>query len=142
MSKSTHFKLQVIILVVILPFFSIAQNNIKGWHLLDKEKDGYYGISVDKAYQFLKEKNKTSQTVIVAVIDGGADTTHEDLKNILWHNPKEIANNGKDDDGNGYTDDVYGWNSLGNKDGSNVKKQVMKSHVFIMRINQNSRVKK
>lgn len=122
MIKSTYFKLRAIIVVIAFPLFSIAQNNIKGWHLLDKEKDGYYGISVEKAYQFLKEKNKVAQTVIVAVIDGGADTSHEDLKNILWHNPKEIANNGKDDDVNGYVDDIYGWNFLGNKDGSNVKK--------------------
>jgi cell wall-associated protease len=122
MNKSTHYPLQAIILLLVLPFLSIAQNNTKGWHLSDKEKDGYYGISIEKAYQFLKEKNKIPQTVIVAVIDGGADTSHEDLKNILWHNPKEIANNAKDDDGNGYVDDIYGWNFLGNKDGSNVKK--------------------
>ncbi|MBS1626254.1 MAG: S8 family peptidase [Bacteroidetes bacterium] len=122
MIKSLHLKLQVALIIVLIPFFSIAQNNTKGWHLLDKEKDGYYGISLEKAYKFLKEKNRTSKTVIVAVMDGGVDTAHEDLKNILWHNTKEIANNGKDDDGNGYVDDEYGWNFLGNKNGSDLKK--------------------
>jgi cell wall-associated protease len=90
-----------------------------GWHLKDKAQDGFYGISLDKAYELVK--GKKSQTVIVAVIDSGIDTTHEDLKPVLWKNPKEIAGNGKDDDKNGYVDDVYGWNFIGGKDGKNVK---------------------
>lgn len=93
----------------------------KGWHLLDKTKDGFYGISVDKAYEFIKQKGLKSKTVVVAVIDSGIDTLHEDLKPILWKNPKEIPGNGIDDDGNGYIDDVYGWNFIGNKDGRNLK---------------------
>jgi cell wall-associated protease len=92
----------------------------KGWHLLDKEKDGVYGISVAKAYEFLK--GRPAKPVVVAVIDGGTDTLHEDLKAILWKNPKEIAGNGIDDDNNGYVDDIYGWNFLGGKDGRNVDK--------------------
>src|SRR6478736_1909154 len=93
----------------------------KGWHLLDKSKDGYFGISLPEAYDFVKEKNLKSKTVLVAVIDSGVDTLHEDLKEILWHNPKEIPGNGIDDDHNGYIDDVYGWNFIGGKDGRNVK---------------------
>jgi subtilisin family serine protease len=58
---------------------------------------------------------------VVAVIDSGIDTLHEDLKEVLWVNPKEIPGNGIDDDGNGYIDDVHGWNFLGGKDGRNVK---------------------
>lgn len=92
----------------------------QGWHLKDKETDGIYGISLDKAYDFLK--GKKSKTVLVAVIDSGVDTLHEDLKGILWRNPKEIPGNGKDDDKNGYIDDVYGWNFIGGKDGRNVSK--------------------
>ena len=57
----------------------------------------------------------------MAVIDSGIDTLHEDLKSILWTNSKEIPGNGIDDDKNGYTDDVHGWNFLGGKDGRNVK---------------------
>ncbi len=91
----------------------------QGWHLLDKDKDGVYGISLDKAYEFVKGKKSTP--VVVAVIDSGVDTLHEDLKDILWVNPKEIPGNGIDDDKNGYIDDVHGWNFLGGKDGRNVK---------------------
>ncbi|MDX1935488.1 MAG: S8 family peptidase [Flavihumibacter sp.] len=93
----------------------------KGWHLLDKEKDGVYGISLDKAYEFVRSKNLKGKTVVVAVIDSGIDTLHEDLKEILWVNPKEIPGNGIDDDKNGYIDDVHGWNFIGGKDGKNVK---------------------
>jgi cell wall-associated protease len=92
-----------------------------GWHLLDKEKDGYYGISLDKAYEFVKEKNLKSKPVLVAVIDSGVDTLQEDLKDILWTNPNEIPGNDKDDDKNGYADDIHGWNFIGGKDGTNVK---------------------
>jgi subtilisin family serine protease len=91
----------------------------KGWHLLDKNKDGFYGINVAGAYELVKGKKST--TVLVAVIDSGVDTLHEDLKDVLWKNPKEIPGNGIDDDNNGYVDDIYGWNFIGGKDGRNVK---------------------
>jgi len=94
----------------------------KGWHLLDYMKDGLYGIGVEKAYENLLKDKKSKQTVVVAVIDSGIDTTHEDLKAVLWKNPKEIPGNNIDDDKNGYVDDIYGWNFLGGKDGRNVTK--------------------
>ncbi len=90
-----------------------------GWHLADPKESGSYGISLDKAYQFLK--GKKSNQVVVAVIDSGIDTLHEDLKPVLWTNPGEIAGNGIDDDKNGYVDDVHGWNFIGGKDGRNVE---------------------
>lgn len=99
-----------------------AQDIPKGWHMMDKATSGYYGISVDKAYDFLKSKKLKSNTVIVAVIDSGIDTLHEDLKLVLWKNKKEIPGNGIDDDQNGYIDDIYGWNFIGGKDGKNVEK--------------------
>jgi cell wall-associated protease len=94
---------------------------VKGWHLLDKEKDGVYGISLDKAYDFLRLKNLKSKQVLVAVIDSGVDTLQEDLVHIIWTNPGEIPGNGIDDDHNGYVDDIHGWNFIGGKDGTNVK---------------------
>ncbi len=116
-------KFAIILFILFGFYFSNAQSNVpKGWHLLDPAKDSFYGINLNKAYQFLKEKNKKSKTVIVAVLDGGVDTAHEDLKEILWRNPKEIVGNNKDDDDNGLVDDIYGWNFLGGKDGRNLKK--------------------
>ncbi|MFZ4056841.1 MAG: S8 family serine peptidase [Ferruginibacter sp.] len=93
----------------------------KDWHHLDKTASGYYGISLDKAYDFVKTKKIKSKQVVVAVIDSGIDTLHEDLKSVLWTNPKEIPFNGIDDDKNGYVDDVHGWNFIGGRDGKNVK---------------------
>ena len=93
----------------------------KNWHQLDPASTGFNGISLENAYTLIKSKNLKSTRVIVAVIDSGIDTLHEDLKDILWTNPKEIPGNGIDDDKNGYIDDVHGWNFLGGKDGRNVK---------------------
>ena len=50
------------------------------------------------------------QASTIAVIDSGVDVEHKDLLANLWLNPSEIADNGRDEDGNGYQDDVYGWN--------------------------------
>ena len=93
----------------------------KNWYLQDKDSSGIYGISLDKAYGFVKAKKIKSKQVVVAVIDSGIDTLHEDLKPVIWTNPKEIPANGIDDDKNGYIDDVHGWNFIGGKDGRNVK---------------------
>jgi len=88
------------------------------WQNLDLKADSVFGISTERAYNELL-KNKAPVKVIVAVIDAGADTSHEDLRAILWHNPKEKVNR-KDDDHNGYVDDIYGWSFIGSANG-NVK---------------------
>jgi cell wall-associated protease len=87
------------------------------WWLRDPEQDSLQGVSAERAYQTLL-KGLPSRTVIVAVIDSGIDIDHEDLKDVIWVNEKEIPNNGTDDDKNGYIDDVYGWNFIGGKDGN------------------------
>ena len=109
--------LPAIITTISTALFAQKDEVPKGWHMMDKASSGYYGISIDKAYEFIKSKNLKSKPVIVAVIDSGVDTTHEDLKSILWKNPKEIPGNGIDDDKNGYVDDIYGWNFIGSRDG-------------------------
>jgi len=99
-----------------------AQIVPKNWQALDPSADKVLGISLQKAYNYLGSNNKKASPIIVAVLDSGIDTTHEDLKNILWTNPKEIPGNGIDDDKNGYIDDVHGWNFLGGKNGQSVKR--------------------
>ncbi len=110
---------------------AMAQTSTKstpnGWHVMDMTTSGYNGISLDKAYEFLRSTGRPSTTVTVAVIDSGIDTLHEDLKPILWTNPGEIPGNGIDDDKNGYIDDVHGWNFIGGKDGRNVKEDSYES---------------
>ena len=113
-------KLKLLALVMLLGFGTMyAQKGPQNWFNLDLEKDGINGMSTERAYAELLE-GKSSTTVVVAVIDGGVDPLHEDLKGVMWHNPGEIAGNGIDDDRNGYVDDVYGWNFIGGKDGKNV----------------------
>jgi len=110
-------------LVAILPLLSLGQTKKDtppaNWFNLDYERDGVMGISTEKAYELLL-KGKKSTPVIVAVIDGGIDVNHEDLKDVMWINEKDSASTGKDEDGNGYINDKYGWNFQGNANGENV----------------------
>jgi cell wall-associated protease len=94
------------------------------WFNLDPTENNVNGVSTEKVYSDLL-KGKQGRTVVVAVIDGGVDYLHEDLKDIIWNNPREIPNNGIDDDKNGYIDDVHGWNFLGGKDGRNVNQETL-----------------
>jgi subtilisin family serine protease len=90
------------------------------WQLLDLDADRVPGVSAARAYDELLAGRSPAREVIVAVIDGGIDTAHVDLRENLWRNPGETAGNGVDDDGNGYVDDVYGWNFIGGPDGRSV----------------------
>jgi len=103
--------------ILALPFVSLAQSAedespVANWQNLDLKSDGVFGISTEKAYKDII-KGKKSSPIVVAVIDGGIDIEHEDLKKVLWVNQKEIPGNGIDDDKNGYVDDVHGWNFIG-----------------------------
>jgi len=93
----------------------------RDWQLLDPSADRVPGISAERAERELLAGKQPRRTVVVAVIDGGVDTAHVDLRANLWQNPKEQPGNGKDDDGNGYVDDVRGWNFIGGRDGRNVQ---------------------
>lgn len=94
-----------------------GSGDLPNWGTMDPEKDGYEGTGTDNFYEYLNtlanppERNE----VIVAVIDSGFDIEHPDLKNNIWNNESEINGiTGIDDDNNGYVDDFYGWNFLGN----------------------------
>ncbi|HMP13338.1 MAG TPA: S8 family serine peptidase [Saprospiraceae bacterium] len=117
MKKS--FLILPIILLMTLTLLVAQEQPPKNWFHLDPVLDSFTGVSTDRTYQQLL-KGRKSTPIIVAVLDSGVDYEHEDLKNVMWINPGEIPGNGIDDDGNGYIDDVYGWNFIGGKDGQNV----------------------
>lgn len=97
-----------------------AQTAPENWFNLDPNtQQGPVGCGAEKAYSELL-KGKTSKTVIVAVIDSGVDIEHPDLQGKIWTNKGEIANDGIDNDKNGYVDDVHGWNFIGGADGTTV----------------------
>lgn len=93
----------------------LAEKDLQRWSHLDLVKDTVPGMSVDRAYSELLKGKKVNK-IIVAVVDSGIDIEHEDLKAAIWKNPKEIPGNKKDDDNNGYVDDINGWNFLGDSD--------------------------
>lgn len=80
------------------------------WSFNNSESNG---VSVNKSY--LTPLGVQKEVIIVAVVDTGVDYNHEDLKNKMWKNTYEIADNGIDDDNNGYIDDIFGIDLL-NKD--------------------------
>lgn len=93
----------------------LSEAELHAWPQADVFTDSIPGLSLDKAYNFVKDK--TGKTVIVGVIDSGIDIEHEDLKDLIWVNEDEVPGNGKDDDKNGFVDDIYGWNFLGGEKG-------------------------
>lgn len=112
--KKIAIKLSLALFTLGLSGISFAQDkDILNWY-----NGKTPGMNTEKAYKVLKKKE--SSTVIVAVIDSGIDTKHEDLQGQIWVNTKEIPGNGIDDDGNGFIDDVHGWNFLGNPNGENM----------------------
>jgi subtilisin family serine protease len=90
------------------------------WWLLDAQQDRFPGIGAERLYREVLANRRPQRSVVVAIIDSGTDVAHPDLDGNLWKNPREVAGNGRDDDGNGYVDDVHGWNFIGGKDGRNV----------------------
>ncbi len=78
------------------------------------------GLGTETAYETLLNDRTPRDTVTVAIIDSGVDIDHEDLRAERWTNADEIPGNNKDDDNNGYVDDVHGWNFIGGPDGENV----------------------
>lgn len=90
----------------------LTEEELRTWPYADLATDTVPGMSVEKAYDEII-KNHEGKTVIVGVIDSGVDIEHEDLDGVIWTNEDEKPGNGKDDDNNGYVDDIHGWNFLG-----------------------------
>ncbi len=120
--------LAFLFLSVIFNTQSIAQvNNVDdlesgflNWYNQDMDLDRVPGISTERVYSELVHNAPAEKTIVVAIIDSGVDIHHEDLQGKIWENEGEIAANNIDDDGNGYIDDVHGWNFIGNKNGENI----------------------
>ena len=91
------------------------------WQRLDYDTDHVMGVGSERAMRELLATRQPQRRVVVAVIDGGVDTAHTRLARSMWKNPREIASNGKDDDGNGVIDDVFGWSALATADGTPVR---------------------
>lgn len=91
-------------------------NPFSNWFhsLSNKVTTAVAGVDVD-AKDAWSVFTKTGREVIVAIIDTGFDYTHEDLAASVWTNEKETPGDGVDNDGNGYIDDVYGWDFYNNK---------------------------
>jgi subtilisin family serine protease len=90
------------------------------WHLLDPATDRVPGIGAERAYRELLAGMQPRDTVVVAIIDSGVEIDHPDLAGVVWTNADEVPGNGRDDDNNGYVDDVHGWDFLGSRDGRDV----------------------
>ncbi|HPM30660.1 MAG TPA: S8 family serine peptidase [Chryseolinea sp.] len=120
-------------LFVLFPFILTAQvKSVESlevkylnWHNLDIKTDNVTGTSVNRTWAELLNNRKAKKTIIVAVIDSGFDIDHDDLKESIWINEGEISNNQIDDDGNGFVDDIHGWNFIGNSKGENVNYENM-----------------
>lgn len=87
------------------------------WYHNDFATSKVYGVNTENAYKYLESKGLKPTTVVVGVLDSGVQVDHPGLVKNVWSNPNEVPNNGKDDDGNGYIDDVHGWNFIGGKNG-------------------------
>ncbi len=95
----------------------------KLWAFRNNKKNG---MDVTKAYE--QWGQATGEEVIVAVVDTGVDYNHEDLKDVMWSNPGEIAGNGIDDDNNGYIDDIHGINTLVRDEDGKATLEIMDGH--------------
>ena len=134
----------ILILLCLLAFGDLNAQTPKrktypnDWHLRSFERDSMYGAAVYDAYEYLRGRSPKRQ-VTVAIIDGGLDTRHEDLRDNLWTNPGEIPGNGIDDDRNGYVDDVHGWNFLGKADGTTIREISTEADRYFMALHERFR---
>ena len=92
------------------------QLKLQRWFHLDELN----GVATDRTYATTLSEKTPARKVVVAVIDSGVDIEHEDLVDVVWTNADEVPGNGKDDDNNGYVDDLHGWNFIGGPGGEHI----------------------
>ena len=95
----------------------MLDKNLMTWYHQDFSSSNIYGVNTQNAYKYLDSKGLKIKPVIVGVLDSGVQVDHPGIIKNMWKNVNEVPNNGKDDDGNGYIDDIYGWNFSGGKNG-------------------------
>ena len=113
-----RIRLIAVLAMTILAIGAFAQKDSL-WHL-SPSSSTEPGIDWQKSNDLMQGKEATQ--VVVAVIDDGVNVNHPDLLGSIWTNSGEIADNGIDDDKNGYVDDLYGWNFIGTTKGDNLEK--------------------
>ena len=111
------------LIVLLLPALAssaeVAESpgEVVSWALGDPDSDRVEGTRTTRAYAELG-LTSPAKPILVAVIDTGIDIAHPDLKDVIWSNPGEVDGKpGVDDDGNGFVDDIHGWNFIGSRDG-------------------------
>ncbi|MEY2963415.1 MAG: hypothetical protein RL754_676 [Bacteroidota bacterium] len=111
MIKHTPYLLPLALLAPAVLWSQDHLSDAQQWQHQSAEINNVIGVDSKRAYAELIDVNAL-KTVVVAVIDGGTDIEHEDLRDVLWINEDEVPGDGVDNDGNGYVDDVYGWSFL------------------------------
>lgn len=118
-SKRKHQAIKINPKNILIKKTNLNKDQLKRWYAKDLFLDTIPGISLNRAYNSLL-KDKIGKEVIVAVIDTEIDIYHKDFKKNIWINKNENPNNNIDDDGNGYIDDINGWNFIGNLKRKNI----------------------
>jgi subtilisin family serine protease len=104
LSLGNHPMVSLIELVPVYEFFHTPNdfNSSRMWHLNKIKARDAWNIE------------KGGKNILIAVVDDGIDTAHSEFQSSIWKNTNEIANNGIDDDNNGYIDDIFGWDMADN----------------------------
>lgn len=112
--QEVEYKVKIKKTQVVIPFND--PDFLLQWHYYNNaSRDGFIEGADINVLPVWKSYTKGSSNVIVSIVDGGVDTNHEDLVNNMWVNEAEYkGTRGRDDDGNGYIDDIYGFNFIRN----------------------------
>ncbi|MEL6123199.1 MAG: S8 family serine peptidase [Bacteroidota bacterium] len=103
----------------------IHANTMAEWRISPNDPDfvsqwGMRQIGMEEVWDITQGgQTTTGEDIVIAIFDDGFQVDHQDYRENVWTNTSEIPNNGVDDDGNGYVDDVFGWNATAENDQHN-----------------------